>query len=139
VLVRRMIRAVLVTTGAAKAADRRVLGLRWADGASTLLAEHFDRVLRHVPDPCAALAEARRVLRMGGTAVFAEPDWDTLIIDCPDQTTARAYIRFITDPVVRNATIGRQFPCLAADVGPASRKSSRSPPSSATPTQQTRY
>ena len=29
------------------------------------------------------LAVARRVLRAGGSAVFAEPDWDTLIIDYP--------------------------------------------------------
>jgi ubiquinone/menaquinone biosynthesis C-methylase UbiE len=78
---------------------------------------HTDRVLQHVPDPRAALAEARRVLRIGGTAVFAEPDWDTLIIDYPDQTTARAYTRFITDRVIRNATIGRQLPRLAADAG----------------------
>jgi hypothetical protein len=75
-----------------------------------------------VPDPCAALAEARRVLRIGGTAVLAEPDWDTLIIDYPDQTTARAYTRFITDRVIRNATIGRQLPRLAADAGFRARR-----------------
>jgi ubiquinone/menaquinone biosynthesis C-methylase UbiE len=85
--------------------------------ASSVDRVHTDRVLQHVPDPCAALAEARRILRIGGTAVFAEPDWDTLIIDYPDQTTARAYTRFITDHVVRNATIGRQLPRLAAGAG----------------------
>jgi ubiquinone/menaquinone biosynthesis C-methylase UbiE len=78
---------------------------------------HTDRVLQHVPDPAAALAEARRVLRTGGTAVFAEPDWDTLVIDYEDETTARAYIRFVTDRVVRNATIGRRLPRLAAGAG----------------------
>lgn len=78
---------------------------------------HTDRVLQHVPDPAAALAEARRVLRSGGTAVFAEPDWDTLIIDHPDLATARAYTRFIADRVVRNATMGRQLPRLAAQAG----------------------
>ena len=57
---------------------------------------HTNRVLQHVPDPRAALAEARRVLRDGGTAVFAEPDWDTLVIDYPDLATARAYTRYIT-------------------------------------------
>jgi ubiquinone/menaquinone biosynthesis C-methylase UbiE len=76
-----------------------------------------DRVLQHVPDPPAALAEARRVLRAGGTAVFAEPDWDTLVIDYPDLATARAYTRYITDCVIRNAVLGRQLPRLAAAAG----------------------
>jgi ubiquinone/menaquinone biosynthesis C-methylase UbiE len=78
---------------------------------------HTDRVLQHVPDPAAALAEARRVLRDGGTAVFAEPDWDTLIIDYPDLATARAYTRYITDHVIRNPALGRQLPRLAAEAG----------------------
>jgi ubiquinone/menaquinone biosynthesis C-methylase UbiE len=81
-----------------------------------------DRVLQHVPDPVAALAEARRVLRDGGTAVFAEPDWDTLVIDYPDVATARAYTRFITDRVIRNAILGRQLPRLAAEAGFQVRK-----------------
>lgn len=67
--------------------------------------------------PEAALAEARRVLRDGGTAVFAEPDWDTLVIDYPDLATARAYTRYIADHVVRNAALGRQMPRLAAEAG----------------------
>jgi ubiquinone/menaquinone biosynthesis C-methylase UbiE len=78
---------------------------------------HTDRVLQHVPEPATALAEARRVLRRGGTAVFAEPDWDTLIIDYPDVATARAYTRYITDHVVRNATLGRELPRLAEKAG----------------------
>jgi ubiquinone/menaquinone biosynthesis C-methylase UbiE len=76
-----------------------------------------DRVLQHVPDPAAALAEARRVLRDGGTAVFAEPDWDTLVIDYPDLATARAYTRFITERVIRNPVLGRQLPRLAGTAG----------------------
>ena len=78
---------------------------------------HTDRVLQHVPEPGTAMAEARRVLRPGGTAVFAEPDWDTLIIDYPDPAIARAYTRYIADHVVRNATIGRALPRLATDAG----------------------
>jgi ubiquinone/menaquinone biosynthesis C-methylase UbiE len=94
-------------------ADARALSIP----TSSVDRVHTDRVLQHVPDPSAVLAEARRVLRMGGTAVFAEPDWDTLVIDYPDHGTARAYTRFITDEVVRNATIGRQLPRLAANAG----------------------
>jgi ubiquinone/menaquinone biosynthesis C-methylase UbiE len=78
---------------------------------------HTDRVRQHVPNPRDALAEARRVLRDGGTTVFAEPDWDTLVIDYPDLTTARAYTRYITDHVIRNPALGRQLPRLAAETG----------------------
>jgi ubiquinone/menaquinone biosynthesis C-methylase UbiE len=78
---------------------------------------HTDRVLQHVADPGAVLGEARRVLRSGGRAVFAEPDWDTLIIDYPDLSVARAYTRFVTDRVVRNASIGRQLARLATRAG----------------------
>lgn len=78
---------------------------------------HTDRVLQHVTDPVAALAQARRVLRPDGRAVFAEPDWDTLIIDYPDLTIARSYTRFVTDQVIRNSAIGRQLARLAADAG----------------------
>jgi ubiquinone/menaquinone biosynthesis C-methylase UbiE len=93
--------------------DVQALGLpaASADKART------DRVLQHVPDPVAVLAEARRVLRHGGTAVFAEPDWDTLVIDYPDLATARAYTRFITDRVIRNPVLGRQLPRPAATAG----------------------
>lgn len=83
---------------------------------------HTDRVLQHVADPSDVLAEARRLLRPGGRAVFAEPDWDTLIIDHPDLTIARAYTRFVSEQVVRNACIGRQLPRLATDTGFAVEK-----------------
>jgi ubiquinone/menaquinone biosynthesis C-methylase UbiE len=78
---------------------------------------HTDRVLQHVANPGTALSRARRILRDGGSAAFAEPDWDTLIIDYPDLKVARAYTRYITDHVVRNAAIGRQLPRLAASTG----------------------
>lgn len=75
-------------------------------------AVHTDRVLQHVLDPGAAVRDAARTLRAGGVAVFAEPDWDTLVIDHPDPSIPRAYRRFITDAVVRNATVGRRLPGL---------------------------
>lgn len=114
--------------GAVRQAQERTAGLSQVevrDGdvqalgipAASVDRVHTDRVLQHVPDPVAALAEARRVLRHDGRAVFAEPDWDTLVIDHPDLATARAYTRFITDRVVRNATLGRQLPRLAAAAG----------------------
>ncbi|HET9895600.1 MAG TPA: methyltransferase domain-containing protein [Streptosporangiaceae bacterium] len=76
---------------------------------------HTDRVLQHVADPTGVLAEVRRVLRPGGSAVFAEPDWDTLVIDYPDPAVPRAYTGYVVDKVVRNSRIGRQLVRLASD------------------------
>jgi ubiquinone/menaquinone biosynthesis C-methylase UbiE len=74
-------------------------------------------VLQHVANPATAISEARRVLRNGGIAVFAEPDWDTLIIDYPDLPTARAYTRYVADHVIRNPALGRRLARLAARAG----------------------
>lgn len=78
---------------------------------------HTDRVLQHVTDPLTVLREARRVLTPSGRAVFAEPDWDTLIIDSDDLEVSRGFRRFIIERVVRNACIARQLPRLAQQAG----------------------
>jgi ubiquinone/menaquinone biosynthesis C-methylase UbiE len=74
-------------------------------------------VLQHVADPLRALGEIRRVLRPGGRLVMGEPDWGTLAVDHPDGDLTRAYTRYVTEKVVRNACIGRQLARLAADAG----------------------
>lgn len=78
---------------------------------------HTDRVLQHVASPEIVVAEAARVLCPGGIATFAEPDWDTLVIDYPEPEIPVAYRRFITDKVVRNARIGRTLPDLCESNG----------------------
>ena len=48
-----------------------------------------DRVFQHLSDPDAALAEMVRVTRPGGRIVVADPDYDTQVVDVPDQELAR--------------------------------------------------
>ncbi|MFJ4654168.1 methyltransferase domain-containing protein [Nocardia sp. NPDC088792] len=88
-----------------------VLADRSADRART------DRVLQHVAEPAAALDEIHRILRPHATAVFAEPDWETLVIDHHDRELARSYTHFVADVVIRNGGIGRQLPALALRSG----------------------
>lgn len=76
-----------------------------------------DRALQHVTDPARAIGELRRVLRPGGLAVVAEPDWGTLAIDTADAAAGRAFVEFTCDQVVRNALLGRQVARLAATAG----------------------
>lgn len=80
-------------------------------------AVHTDRVLQHVLDPATAVTEAARVLVPGGRAVFAEPDWQTLIIDHPEASLASTYTSYVTEVQVRNPRIGRQLGRLAANAG----------------------
>lgn len=75
-----------------------------------------DRVLQHVTEPAAAIAEAFRVLRPGGILGMAEPDWDTLAVAADDVETSRGFARF-TAGQVRNATLGRQLTRLTARCG----------------------
>lgn len=76
-----------------------------------------DRALQHVADPAAAIGELHRVLRPGGLAVLAEPDWGTLAVDAADAAASRAFVEFTCAEVVRNPTLGRQAARLAAGAG----------------------
>jgi len=49
-----------------------------------------ERVLLHMDDPFAVVAEMARVTRPGGRVVVAEPDWGTLAIDAPGADAGRA-------------------------------------------------
>jgi ubiquinone/menaquinone biosynthesis C-methylase UbiE len=79
-----------------------------------------DRVLQHVADPAAAVADIARVLRPGGVVVFAEPDWGTLVVDAGDdvgESVSRAFVRWTREQVVRNATVGRSLARHATGAG----------------------
>ncbi|MFF9218039.1 methyltransferase domain-containing protein [Streptomyces viridosporus] len=77
----------------------------------------IDRVLMHVDDPAEVLAQLHRATRPGARVGLAEPDWDTLIVDAEDLDTSRAFTRYTTAEVVRNATVGRGLVRLAERAG----------------------
>lgn len=74
------------------------------------------RLLEHVPDIRAALAEMVRVIRPGGRVVVFDFDWDTLTIDHPDKATTRTVVLSYSDSI-RNGWVGRQLPRLLSGQG----------------------
>ena len=72
------------------------------------------RLLEHLADPGAALAEMARVTRPGGRIVVFDFDWDTLIVDHPDKQATRDVVRTYSDSIV-NGWVGRQLPRLLAE------------------------
>jgi SAM-dependent methyltransferase len=76
----RMEATGFAATGAVQQAD--AYHLPFAD--ATFDTAHCERVLMHLEDPSAALAEMKRVVRPGGWIVAVEPDWAGLRIDHVD-------------------------------------------------------
>ena len=63
--------------------------LPFRDGAFDVC--RIERVLQHVADPAAVLAEVRRVLRPeGGRIAVSEPDWASFTVDSADPEAAAA-------------------------------------------------
>lgn len=80
-----------------------------------------DRSLQHMAQPVRVMTEFHRILRPGGIAVLAEPDWGTLVIDCSIDATSRIFVGYICREVVRNPLIGRQAGRLSRQAGFAER------------------
>jgi ubiquinone/menaquinone biosynthesis C-methylase UbiE len=103
-------------------ANRRNVELRTGDAhdlpfaAGSVDRARTDRVLQHVDDPVAAVAQVRRVLRPGGLYAMAEPDWDSLTVADQDVTTSRLFSRFLAGRV-HNPTVGRDLVRLSTSAG----------------------
>jgi ubiquinone/menaquinone biosynthesis C-methylase UbiE len=83
-----------------------------------------DKVYHVLPDPQAALAEARRVLVPGGRIALLGQDWDTLVIDSgqPELTRRIVHARADTIPrpriarAYRNLLLGAGFHDVSIEV-----------------------
>jgi SAM-dependent methyltransferase len=84
--------------------------------AETFDACRADKVFHHLDDPAKVLAEMVRVTRPGGRVVVSDADYDTLLVDAPDEVVTRRILDAFRDRLP-NPRIGRRLPALFADAG----------------------
>ena len=110
-------------THAAEAARRGVTAPVVSDGTAlpfpdrTFDACVADRVLQHVREPAAIIAEMTRVLRVGGRIITVDPDLDTQVADVDDVDLARRIFRYRCDVGRPSGTVARRTHRLFQDVG----------------------
>jgi SAM-dependent methyltransferase len=85
--------------------------------ASTFDGSWSDRTFQHLTRPDAALEEMVRVTKQDGRIVIVDPDYDTQVVDVPDQELARRVLRFRADHMLRNGTLAHQMGRLFVRAG----------------------
>jgi SAM-dependent methyltransferase len=78
-----------------------------------------DRVLHHVADPVAVVAEMARVTRPGGRVVLADPDQGTLVVEVPGAPPdlVERVVAGRRDLDYRHGTMARRFPAVLLAAG----------------------
>jgi len=76
-----------------------------------------DRTFQHLLNPERALAEMVRVCKSAGRVVVVDPDYDTQVMEFPDQDLARSVLRYRADHMLRNGTIAHRMPAMFLDAG----------------------
>ncbi|GAA0538204.1 class I SAM-dependent methyltransferase [Paractinoplanes ferrugineus] len=75
-----------------------------------------ERVLMHLAEPAAAVAELARVTRPGGRVLIADPDHGMWALDLPDRSLARTLTAWWFD-FIANPWVARTGPVLAKAAG----------------------
>lgn len=75
-----------------------------------------DRILQHLEDPEAALAELVRVTRPGGRIATADPDYETQIVNLRDHELGRR-VRRLRVERIRNGALAHRMVELFAEAG----------------------
>lgn len=88
--------------------------LPFADGV--FAACRVERMLQHVDDPGAVVAELARVVRPGGTVVALEPDWGMFVVDSSLREIQRVLAGLWCDSF-RNGWVGRRLARHLATAG----------------------
>lgn len=90
------------------------LQLPYADGA--LDGYRAEKLYHMLPDPPAAVAEARRVLAPGGRACLVGQDWDAVAIDAAEPALTRALVHARADGMP-SPHAARAYRALLRDAG----------------------
>lgn len=91
-----------------------VTQLPFGDGA--LSGYRADKVLHVLPDPKAAVAEARRVLESAGRIVLIGQDWDGVLIDSDDGQLTRTIVQARADALA-SPRAARGYHTMLRDAG----------------------
>jgi SAM-dependent methyltransferase len=76
-----------------------------------------DRTFQHLLDPVRALRELTRVSKSGARTVVVDPDYDTQVMEFPDQDLARKVLRYRADHMLRGGSISHQMAGRFRDAG----------------------